>query len=70
MEEKIKYNMTMKEKIKYMEKIKKSKTKDFKDLKEELDTMLENKIIDENDYAYLFCYLLGVIDTKIDYNIK
>ena len=54
----------------YIGKVRKSNSKDFKQLSKELDSMLEDKIIDGNEYSYLLGYLLGVIDTKIDYNIK
>lgn len=53
----------------YIGKVRKSNSKDFKQLSKELDSMLEDKIIDGNEYSYLLGYLLGVIDTKIDYNI-
>ena len=54
----------------YIGKVRKSNSKDFKQLSKELDSMLEDKIIDGNEYSYLLGYLLGVIDTKIDYSIK
>ena len=54
----------------YIGKVRKSNSKDFKQLSKELDSMLEDKIIDANEYSYLLGYLLGVIDTKIDCNIK
>ena len=53
----------------YIGKVRKSNSKDFKQLSKELDSMLEDKVIDRSDYTYLLGYLLGVIDTKIDYNI-
>ena len=54
----------------YIKKVRKSNSKDFKQLSKELDSMLEDKIINGNEYTYLLGYLLGVIDTKIDYNIE
>ena len=54
----------------YIGKVRKSNSKDFKQLSKELDSMLEDKIIDGNEYSYLLGYLLGVIDTKIDNNIE
>ncbi|MDY4215302.1 MAG: hypothetical protein SOX53_03735 [Candidatus Onthovivens sp.] len=62
--------MNMKTILCYLKKVRKSNSKDFKQLTKELDSMLENKVIDGNDYSYLQGYLLGVIDTKIDYNIE
>lgn len=53
----------------FMSKVRKSNSKDFKQLSKELDSMLEDKVIDGNEYSYLLGFLLGVIDTKIDYNI-
>ena len=55
--------------LKYIEKVRKSNSKDFKQLSKELDSMNEFKLIDGNDYIYLLGFLYGVIDTKIDYNI-
>lgn len=54
----------------YIEEVRKSKSKDFKQLSKELDCMLEGKVIDGNEYSYLLGFLVGVIDTKIDYNIE
>ena len=54
----------------YINKVRKSTSKDFKQLSKELDSMLEDKIIDGNEYSYLLGFLVGVIDTKIDYNIE
>ena len=56
--------------LNYIEKVRKSRSKDFKQLSKELDSMLEDKIIDGNEYSYLLGFLLGVIDTKLDYNIE
>ena len=56
--------------LKYIEKVRKSNSKDFKQLSKELDSMNEFKLIDGNDYIYLLGFLYGVIDTKIDYNIE
>ena len=56
--------------IDYMCKVRKSKPKDFKQLSKELDSMLEDKVIDANEYSYLQGYFYGVLDTKIDYNIE
>ena len=54
----------------YIGKVRKSNSKDFKQLSKELDSMIEDKIIDANEYSYLLGFLYGVLDTKIDYNIK
>lgn len=54
----------------YIIKVRKSNSKDFKQLLKELDSMLEDKVINSNDYAYLLGFLFGVIDTKEDYNIE
>lgn len=54
----------------YVNKVRKSNSKDFKQLSKELDNMLENKVIDNNYYCYLLGFLFGVIDTKEDYNIE
>ena len=62
--------MNMRAILCYIGKVRKSNSKDFKQLSKELDSMLEDKIINRNDYVYLLGYLLGVIDTKIDYNIE
>ena len=56
--------------LNYIEKVRKSKSKDFKQLLKELDSMIEYKVIDTNEYSYLSGFLNGVIDTKIDYNIE
>lgn len=56
--------------LNYIKKVRKSNSKDFKQLSKELDSMIENKVIDGNEYSYLLGFLLGVIDTKNDYNIK
>ena len=54
----------------YINKVRKSNSKDFKQLSKELDSMLEDKVIDGNEYSYLLGFLTGVIDTKLDYNIE
>lgn len=54
----------------YIKKVRKSNSKDFKQLSKELDSMLEDRVINANEYSYLLGYLCGVIDTKLDYNIK
>lgn len=54
----------------FMSKVRKSNSKDFKQLSKEIELMLKNKIIDRYDYGFLLGYLSGVIDTKIDYNIE
>lgn len=56
--------------IDYMRKVRKSKPRDFRQLSEELDSMLEDKVIDANGYTYLNGFIFGVLDTKIDYNIE
>lgn len=56
--------------VDYMCKVRKSQPKDFKQLSKEIDSMLENKVIDSKEYSFLLGYLTGVIDTKIDYNIE
>ena len=53
----------------YIGKVRKSNSKDFKQLSKELDSMLEDKVINADEYSYLLGYLLGAIDAKIDYNI-
>ena len=55
--------------LNFINKVRKSTSKDVRQLLKELDSMLVNKIIYEKDYAYLLGFLYGVIDTKIDYNI-
>lgn len=56
--------------VDYMCKVRKSQPKDFKQLTKELDSMLENKVIDSKEYSFLLGYLTGAIDIKIDYDIK
>lgn len=56
--------------LNYVKKVRKSNSKDFKQLSNELDSMIEDKLIDCNDYSYLQGFLFGVLDTKIDYNIE
>ena len=56
--------------LNYIEKVRKSNSKDFKQLSKELDDMIEYKVIDTNEYSYLLGFLTGVIDTKLDYNIE
>ena len=54
----------------YINKVRKSKSKDFKQLSKELDSMIEDKVINAEEYSYLLGFLTGVIDTKLDYNIE
>ena len=54
----------------YINKVRKSNSKDFKQLSKELDSMIEDKVIGANEYSYLLGFLYGVLDTKIDYNIE
>ena len=54
----------------YINKVRNSTSKDFKQLSKELDSMIEDKVIDANEYSYLLGFLYGVLDTKIDYNIE
>ena len=54
----------------YIEKVRKSNSKDFEELSKELDDMIEYKVIGVNEYNYLLGFLTGVIDTKLDYNIE
>ena len=56
--------------LNYVKKVRKSNSKDFKQLSNELDSMIEDKVIDANEYSYLQGYFYGVLDTKIDYNIE
>ena len=56
--------------LNFIKKVRKSNSKDFQQLSNELDSMLEDKVIDANDYSYLQGFLFGVLDTKIDYNIE
>ena len=56
--------------LNYIKKVRKSNSKDFKQLSKELDDMIEYKVIDTNEYSYLLGFLTGVIDTKLDYNIE
>lgn len=58
------------EMLNYIRKVRNANSKDFKQFSIELDSMLEDKIIDGNEYSYLLGFLFGVIDTKIDYNIE
>ena len=54
----------------FISKVRKSNSKDFKQLLKELDDMIEYKAINADEYNYLLGYLTGVIDTKLDYNIE
>ena len=56
--------------LNFIKKVRKSNSKDFQQLSNEIDSMLEVKAIDSNDYSYLKGFLFGVLDTKIDYNIE
>ena len=56
--------------LNYIEKVRKSNSKDFRQLSKELDDMIEYKAIDTNEYSYLLGFITGVIDTKLDYNIE
>lgn len=54
----------------YIKKVRKSNSKDFKQLSKELDSMLKDRVINADEYSYLLGFLLGVIDTKSDYGIN
>ena len=62
--------MNMVANLYFISKVRISTSKDFKELSKELESMLKDKVIDANEYSYLLGYLAGVIDTKIDNNIK
>ena len=62
--------MNMVANLYFISKVRKSNSKDFKQLLKELDDMFEDKVINADEYNYLLGYLTGVIDTKLDYNIE
>ena len=41
----------------------------LKKLSKDIDLMLEYKTINESEHDYLIGFLLGITQTKIDYNI-
>lgn len=64
--------MSIEEKLKYLDYIRKyatSKFKDFKKLSKDIDLMFEYKTINESEHDYLTGFLIGITITKIDYNI-